>query len=294
MEGSKNVIIYIDILVCCNLLLNYLLLLSASQYTFCTPKKVRVILSSVLGGLYSIISIFPGLPFFIILTSKILCCYLMCLIAFGHKNILRNFFIFLAYNLLFSGLMLILWVFVSPSGMNFHNGIVYFNISTPVLIISTIIAYMFINIYTLITKKVPIPVVDYDVIIEYKEKEVTVKGFVDTGNFLSDIFSSTPVVICNISALKDILPEEVVVKLTQTDYLYDNYDDINSIVGIKFRIIPYSTISGHRLLPAFKPDKFILRDKNRAIGIDDVYIGLSNELISNRDYDIILNPMILK
>jgi stage II sporulation protein GA (sporulation sigma-E factor processing peptidase) len=177
--------------------------------------------------------------------------------------------------------------------MNFHNGIVYFNISTPVLIISTIVAYMFINIYTLITKKVPIPVVDYDVIIEYKEKKVTVKGFVDTGNFLSDIFSSTPVVICNVSVLKDILPEEVVVKLSQTDYLYGNYDGINSIAGINFRIIPYSTISGHRLLPAFKPDKFTLRDKNRVIGIADVYIGLSNEFISNRNYDIILNPMIL-
>lgn len=236
------------------------------------------------------ISIFPQLPFLIVFISKIICCYLMCLIAFGRKNLLRNFCILLSYNLLFSGLMLILWVFVAPMGMNFHNGIVYFNISTSVLIISTIVAYILINAYTLITKKVPIPIKEYDVLIEYGQKETNIKGFVDTGNFLHDVFSSTPVVICNYSVLTDILPEQAISMLSKSGDLYEN---LSSISGMNFRIIPYTTISGNKLMPAFKPDKFILKDKDRVIEIDDVYIGLSSEPISNKNYDIILTPMLL-
>lgn len=286
----ENVVIYIDILIVTNIIINYFLLILTINYCGYNVKQKYILISSLIGGFYSLISLLPQLSFTAILISKLICCLLMTLILFGRKNIFKNYYTFLIINFIFSGLMMILWFFIYPPGMCLKNGIVYFHISTTTLIISMLIAYIIINIFTLVAKKVPIDIKDYSVEIHIDNKIISLRGFVDTGNFLRDVFSATPVVICNYNSIKSILPQ------TLKDIIINQYNNCNiNFSKYHIRFIPYSTIDNHQFIISFKPDKFILKTHNSKTIINDVYIGLisDNNLIS-KDYDIILNPQLIK
>lgn len=286
-------IIYIDILIITNIIINYFLLLLTAKYCLNNIKQKYILISSLIGGLYSLIILLPKLSFINIFLLKLISCFFMILILFGKKNLFKNYYIFLIINFIFSGLMMVLWFFIAPAQMNLNNGVVYFNISTVTLIISISVAYIIINIFALIAKKVPIEIKDYLVEIYINNKKVILNGFVDTGNFLCDIFSSTPVVICKFDSISDILPLDI------KKYIFNN--KISNLNNFKFiskyhiRLIPYKTIDNQEFIMALRPEKFILINNNKCININDVYIGiiLDNNLI-NKDYDIILNPKLIK
>ena len=223
--------IYIDILIITNIIINYFLLLLTSNYCLYKANKKNILIASFLGGFYSLINLLPVLSFWIIFLLKLISCFFMILIIFAKKNLLKNYYCFLIINFIFSGVMMTLWFFISPTGMNLNNGVVYFNISTPTLIISILIAYIIINIFALITKKIPIEIKDYLVEVYINNKKIKLKGFVDTGNFLCDIFSATPVVICNFSSISDILPIDI-----KKIILDNNINNINNKFISKYHI----------------------------------------------------------
>ena len=286
-------VIYIDILLITNLILNYLLLILTMGYTSIKAKKSLIMVASSIGCIYSLISLFPQLPYSSIIISKLLICFFVVIVAFGKKNILKSYCIFIIFNIIFSGLILILWNFVSPPGIHFHNGVIYFNISTHTLIFSILAVYILINIFSILTKKVPIDIKEYSIDIYINNKMVTLSGFVDTGNFLQDTFSLTPIVICNYKSIKDILPEEFSL-LIDNEINYSNNQLTNIITKFKVRLIPYKTIGDQKLIIVFKPDRFIINDKLTQVEINDIYIGLSNTSSIDKNYDVILNPMLIK
>ena len=277
-------------------------------------SKKNLVVASLIGGCYSLISLLPKLSFETILISKLIVCFLMSRIAFGQKNLLKNYYCFLIINFVFAGLMMTLWFFASPPAMNVSNGIAYFCISTKTLIFSILLAYIIINIFSLATKKETIIIQDYWVEIHVNNQSVLLKGFVDTGNLIYDIFSSTPVVVCKFDSIKSILPEQLQ-QIIKTKNLNINNLDINQ--SNKFspkdykkhhiRFVPFRTVNHQELLTCFRPEKFRLKkiisnqniytqnisDIDTAIYTDihDVFVGvvLDNNLI-DKNYDIILNP----
>ena len=282
--------IYIDILIITNIIINYFLLLLTVHYCLSKTNRKNIFISSLIGGIYSLITLLPRLSFVIILLSKLLCCFFMTIITFGKQKIFKNYYSFLIINFIFSGLMMTLWFFIYPPGMKINNGIVYFHISTLTLIISIAISYLLINIFSVLTKQVPIDIVSYTVEIYIDDKHISLKGFVDTGNFLHDIFSATPVVICKLNSISSILPQCI-----KNTILNNNIENTQSISKYHIRFIPYQTINSQQFIIAFKPDKFILKTFEKQIFINDVYLGLiSDDNLINKEYDIILNPRLIK
>ncbi|MBP0979727.1 MAG: sigma-E processing peptidase SpoIIGA [Oscillospiraceae bacterium] len=284
--------IYIDILIITNIIINYFLLLLTTKFCLYKPKRKNILLASIVGGIYSLVNLLPELSFIFIFLLKLISCFIMTLILFEfkNKNLLKNYYIFFIINFIFSGLMMTFWFFISPVGMNINNGVVYFNISTITLIISILIAYIIINIFVLITKKVPIEIKDYLVEVYINNQKIKLKGFVDTGNFLCDIFSATPVVICKFDSISSILPTDI-----KKIILNNNINNINFISKYNLRLIPYKTISNQEFIIALRPEKFVLINNNKYININDVYIGLVLDTdLLNKNYDIILNPRLIK
>lgn len=284
-------VIYLDILISLNIVINYFLLLLTVKYGSYKTKRKYIFISSLVGGFYSLISLLPELAFITIIISKLICCFVMVIILFGVKGVVKKYYIFLTINVVFSGLMMILWFFICPPGMSVKNGIVYFNISTPILIISILVAYFLINVFTFVAKKVPIELKDYIVDIYIGNKCITLKGFVDTGNCLCDICSSTPVVICNYNAIERILPQSI-----KDIFINKNINADANYFRYHIRFIPYKTVNNEKIVISFKPDRFVLRENSKEIIVNDVYVGLVPESITsvNGSYNIILNPMLIK
>ena len=174
-----------------------------------------------------------------------------------------------------------IWAVFKPQQLTINNGVVYLDISPPVLIVATLISYITLSLIRFFSSKQAFSGKRCELKITYQNQTVTVPALVDTGHSLTDVLTDKDVIIIEKSAALH-LTEKIPSAMTM-----GSSDAPNG-----FRLIPYSVIGGHGLLPAFSPDKveLICTDKTREI--DNVLVGISNEPL-NDDYKGIISPTTL-
>lgn len=272
-------VIYADILFVLNLYVTYALLLLTSVITKSRAERMRLLLSSVLSGIYSMIILVPDISENLIAISRVPASVVILLIAFRCCN-MRHFFKlsvgFFAVNLIFAGLMFFLWYFISPQNMYFNNGIIYFNISAANLVVLTAVCYFALKlIHKILSFKVPSNSV-YDLHIYFGEKVIFCKSFLDTGNNLKDPFSGYPVIIVNQEKVKDIISPNIISESTFEQG------------KVKIRFIVCNTVSGEGVLSAFVPDKVVISSLNRNFETEKVVVAVSERKLKNGEFDAVL------
>ncbi len=281
-------VIYIDVLLCVNLLINYVILILEAKLLNLRIKRKRLILSALMGSFYSIFIFFDQINLLISLFIKLLMSITIILIAYGFINtrsFVKSIVTFYFINFIFGGIIFCIWYFISPKGIFIKNGIVYFDISPTFLILSTVVIYFSIKIYQYFLGESDLHNSFCD--LEILNKGGTVKLFakVDTGNSLKEPFSNKSVIVAEYESLKDILPLEV------KNYIQDNVEDWTA-KGKKtslLRVIPYSTVSGEGLLPAFIPEKVTIKYKNKTY-IKESFLAISKRNLFLGDYKALVPP----
>ncbi|MBR5201974.1 MAG: sigma-E processing peptidase SpoIIGA [Clostridia bacterium] len=254
-------ILYVDILIILNTLVNYFILLAVDKILRIHSKKWRILLGGAVGGISSLLIFFENLGVIMTLL-KILTAILMVIATFGIKPIkrlLKSTFLLFAITFLFGGLIFAIYIFFDKDILIYSNGIVYFDISLSFLIICTVIFYVVITLTSkIIDKKAP-KSKEYYVTVENAGKTISCTAFMDTGNNLLEPFSGYPVIMIDSVLFYKLFNEE------------------------KIRLIPVSTVNGESLIKAFRPEKITI---NKLI-TDKVYLG---ESLSKLDeYKMILN-----
>ena len=111
-----STVIYADILVAVNMIVNYFLLRACAAVTGSDCKTVRMFLSSLAGGLFSLIIFVDGIPVLInaVIKTSFLCFMVSAAFGFGNlKSFVKNCSAFLVANFGFAGIMLAFSVFVA-------------------------------------------------------------------------------------------------------------------------------------------------------------------------------------
>lgn len=279
-------IIYIDILIGVNLIINYFLLLTTSKFLCLKIKRFRLILGELLSSVYSLYILLPDAPFLTSLIIKLFMAFTIVITVFGFKNIkifCKTLVCFYFVSFSFSGIMFALWYVFKPKGMAINNGIVYFNISPLMLISSTVIAYFILEFISRIVEKKEIGNLIFDVHINLGSKSVKLKAKVDTCNSLTEPFSNLPVIVVSEHAIKEILPDKFPKSITE----YNN-NSLNKNLGIKLRFIPFKTVSGEGILPAFKPDFITINGPKK-----QAYIAICEEHILSSELPALINPILI-
>ena len=169
--------IYIDLFFLFNVIMDFMIILGTSIILKRKSNLIRIIISSLTGGLSSIL-LFCNINKILIEVISII---VMMLISFGYKGVkyvLRNIF----YMYLLSTLI---------GGIKVSNNIIinYFII----IVISSLVLILYIkenrkikNIYNNY----------YKVDIYFKDKsKISVVGFIDTGNNLYDPYKKRPIIL---------------------------------------------------------------------------------------------------
>lgn len=281
-------IIYIDILVIVNLFVNYFLLLATAKFFCIKWKTSRLILGEILGGIYSLYILAPELPWFISSVIKLFMSVTIIAATFGIKKPTQFFKIliyFYSVNFLFSGIMMAVWCWFKPNGMQINNGVVYFNISPVILIISTIISYIIIEAINKIVNKRRLDHKIINLKIKFRTNQISITAKIDTGNFLKEPFSGLPVIVARETSVKPLLPVNTYEQIK--DYSADKFTDI---LNLKIRMIPFKTISEESVLPAFKPDCIKINESEVQ---KEVYIALCEDKFMPQNAEALINPEIL-
>lgn len=256
-------------LVIINLIVNYLLLRASTVISGYGYKTWRILVSSLIGGVFSLVIFIENIPLIINISIKIILFTAMVITAFGSKNIksfLKCCASFALVNFGFAGIMLMLSTTVFPNSTAYINGVVYFDISLLTLTVSSIICYCILSLISKFTKsKVPQKSI-YEIRIHYDNKSTECKALFDSGNTLCDCFSGRPVIIA----------EKEFVKKLYTD------DNLTSLKN--FRLIPFSTIKNSGALPSFMADKTEIKIKGKWIESKEVYIAITDKKIVSGGY----------
>ncbi len=281
-------VIYIDVLLCVNLLINYVMLILEAKLLNLRIKRKKLILSALTGSFYSIFIFFDQINLLLSLFIKLLMSITIILIAYGSINIrsfVKSIVTFYFINFIFGGIIFCIWYFISPNGIFIKNGIVYFDISPTFLILSTVVIYFSIKIYQYFLGENDLHNSFCDLEISNNRKIVKLFAKVDTGNSLKEPFSNKSVIVAEYESLKDILPPEV------KNCIQDNVEDWTA-KGKKtnlLRVIPYSTVSGEGLLPAFIPEKVTIKYKNKTY-IKETFLAISKRNLFLGDYKALVPP----
>lgn len=261
-------VIYLDVLIFLNTIITFLLLLASSRLMKLYPSPGRFTISSILGGISSLIILAPDFGFFLSILTKLLFSLVIVVAAYNPKSITaiaKQTGYFFVVNFIFAGMMLFASSLPGISLVNYNNGTVYINLSFFSLVGACVICYAVTCILGKITKNKTADTVVFNIEIEADGKSINSSAILDTGNALTDPFTGESVIIADKFTLSDILPENV------KNYLNTG----NSENGIK--LIPCKTVAGSALIPCFRADKIRIREENITNEINKVEIAVSNQ-----------------
>lgn len=249
-------VIYVDILVAINLFINYLLIMATSKFLSLKLNKWRLIFGEILGGIYSLYILLPPVGLVLSLLIKFVMSATIVASTFKIPNIVafaKILTCFYIINFVFTGMMLALWCAYKPASMAINNGTVYFSISPTVFFISGFITYILLKTINRILGKRTFTKSMCEIKIFHENKISILNAMIDTGNSLTEPFSGLPVIVAEKESVKNIFSVEILPSEIQISQK-------NDILKSRFRMIPYKTIAGEGLLPAFKPEKITLND----------------------------------
>lgn len=275
--------IYVDVLVSVNILLTYIFLVCVRVFLRYPTNKWGVGIASVIGGLSALVVFVPDMNIVASIIYKIFVASLIVSVSFLPKKLfqyLKTLLAFLGITLLFGGAVYAVTIIVNPRKILFVNGTVYFDMSVKYLVGSVFLVYgLFLAFdYFLVRSYAKNKI--YDIEIKFRDTRVFTKGFLDTGNNMTDAFSGRPVVVGEIDALSPLFTYEELMFLKSS--VYENTPD--SLIG-KIRLIPCKTVGESSLLPLFRPDEFKLNGGKTS----DVSVALVNKNLSDNEYNILLN-----
>lgn len=207
--------IYIDLFFLFNTIMDIIIITSVSILLKRKTTYKRILISSLLGGLSSLM-LFTSINRLLL---ELITIILMITIAFKYKNI-RYFLTNILYTYILSILLGgLIYLFNSKVTLN-----IYLN-----YLVIIILSIEVMTIYIKENKKIKNTYNNYyKVDIYFKDKEkISLIGFLDTGNNLYDPYKKRPIIL--------------------VDKKYQKED--------KFILVPYHTINGEGLLKCIKPEK---------------------------------------
>ena len=253
-----------------NFFITFFLLRATAKITKKEAKTRRLIVASVLGGVYALV-ILAELPFWLSSGLKLLVSAVLLLAAFRFDR-LGGFFaawaLFYLMNFVFLGVIYGISLLFKTPFIHLSNGTVYLNIGARGLLFSALVAYLgsclAVRLYNrrLAANEV------FTLTVENDGKTVTLFAFTDTGNKLREPFSDAPVIVADSAQLEPLMKPE------------------------KTRIIPAKTSAGRGFMLSFKPERVTVQTPRGSEELENVYIALSDEM-KNGDFSAVLNPEIL-
>lgn len=260
-------VIYLDVLIMENFIVNYFLLYITSQTLKIKVKFWRLMVSSLLGAAYVLTKVYPSLFLFSTLIFKLLMALIMVILLFSKRDIVLNlkaFFIYMMYSMLLAGICI--FIEFNQQNDNFSSSI--YNFSYKKLMIAIIIIYLTLDrlvIYIKDRKSLKSLIFTVDIISKNCEKKIL--AFLDTGNELREPATNLPVMIIEKNYFKDF-------SICEKDIFY----------------IPYKVVDGTQgKLKGFKPEYINIYD-GKEIKRREVIIALSETKLSNlNDYHALLS-----
>ena len=266
-------VIYADVLLAVNWWVDFLLLLAVRRFLAIGARPWRLIVGALLGGVFSFSLFLPPMAAWLSLLLKLAAAGLMILTAFGwrgRRRFLKALFLLFGLSAGLSGLCSALYYFAAPRDLVVYNGVVYYAVSPWLLLGLTVLCYGILWLLEMIARRRAPHEMNFTVRVRHGGRSASFRCLYDSGNHLREPFSNLAVIVVERAVLEGLLPMPASV------------EDLPP--NGQWRVVPYDTLKGGGLLPAFLPDEAIAVTSRGECSLGDCYVAVC-ERLGRGDYE---------
>lgn len=279
--------VYLDVVLLENLCMNYIILFATGYLMKIKMKQLRLIVSSILGGIYAVIAYLEILPIYSSFGMKVILSILMVYIAFkpkGVKILSKQLIIFYLTSFVFGGCAFALLYFVRPQDILMRNGVYVGTYPIKIALLGGIVGFIITYVaFRIVKTKLRRKDILYNIEITLQEKRLKVKAMLDTGNLLKDPISKMPVIVVEKEQLYSLLPIQLLDHIEEWiggDEEFLNQIEEKELIA-RFRIIPFSSVGKQNgLMLGFKADQVEIEKEEGTQIRKNVIIGIFNQNLS--------------
>lgn len=283
--------IYLDVVLVENLCMNYIILFASAYVLKKKVKHIRLIISALIGGIYSILAYVQILQIYSNIICKFILSIVMVYIAYKPKNIkelTKDIIFFYLVSFVFGGTAFALLYFIKPQEILMKNGVYVGTYPLKIAVLGGIVGF---TILVVALKFIKIKLTKKDIFcnicIYIEDKCLEMIAILDTGNMLKDPITNSPVIIVEKDKLKDIFPNIILDNLSNIvggDMPKELYENESMKYITKFRVIPFKTIGKENgLLLGFKVNKVKIEIDETSKIINNVIVGIYDSKLSKKE-----------
>lgn len=280
--------VYLDIIFCENILMNYIILLATLVIIKIKNKrqKIRLIISSIIGSAYAIIVYLNILQIYSNIIAKAVLSVVMVYVAFNPSNIkqlCKQLITFYLVSFVFGGCTFALIYFAKPENVQIRNGVFVGTYPIKVAIIAGVVAFTITEIVFKINKgKFNTSNTYFDVELYYEEKRFKIKALLDSGNMLKDPISGMPVIIVEKEKLYEVIPKEVLNYIDNTMKGDESNEGWNIQKYLaRVRMVPFMSIGKENgMLTGIRMDKARIENEDINIERTNIIAGIYDKKIA--------------
>lgn len=282
--------IYLDVVLIENLCMNYIILFATGYILKLKRKHYRIIISALLGGIYSILSYMEIMEIYSNIVVKIIISIVMVYIAYIPKSVKEMFkelVFFYLTSFAFGGCAFALLYFVKPEEILMRNGILIGTYPLKIAILGGIVGFIILSIsFYILRTKINKKNINCDVNINIEGKKLKVNALIDTGNMLREPITNMPVIIVEKDELTNLLPNTIlqnIHNIIEGKMPSKIYEEENIKYISRLRVIPFKSLGTENgLLLGIKSDSVIIRRENNEILINDAIVGIYEYKLSRK------------
>ena len=245
--------IYLDVLLALNMMTDFLLLCAVARWRHLPHRRGRLVLGAAVGAVGSLVILLPTLPAWALALWDAAVSALMIAAAFpagGKRSYVCSVAALWLLSAVFGGIAYLLWLFFAPSGFTVQNGVVYYDVSPITLAVTTLVSYGAVALYDKLMRRTPPLAHTFRVDVRQGERRVCLRALHDTGQRLTECFSGSPVLVVREESVRPLLPN------SWNDWARKP----EALSAMNVRLIPFTSVGGSGVLPAFRPDEVTLTD----------------------------------
>lgn len=280
--------IYLDVVLLENLCMNYIILFATAYIMKIKMKQWRLIISSIIGGIYAVVSYLEILPVYSSLAMKLILSIVMVYIAFNSRNIktlTKQLIIFYLTSFVFGGCAFALLYFIKPQDILIRNGVYVGTYPIKIALLGGIVGFVITHIaFKIVKTKFKKKDMIYEITIQMDSKKVTIPAMLDTGNLLKDPITGIPVIVVEKEKLYSLLPEELLNNIEKIvgGELVSNISEKEYLS--RLRMIPFSSIGKQNgLMLGIKADNIEIQKEEEIETLDNIIIGIFPHKLSNQN-----------
>lgn len=288
--------VYIDIIFLENLFMNYIILFATGTILKIPLKIIRTFISSTIGSIYAVLSYVSPVEIYSNTILKMILSFSMVYIAFNSKSIklfIKQLIIFYLTSFTFGGVAFALLYFISPQNILMEQGVLIGTYPIKIILVAGIVGFIIITTaFKNIKGKLSRKDMYCNIKIIMNSKSVYTKAIIDTGNFLKEPITKTPVIVVEKEILKDVVPEYILENLEKI--INGKNIELNEYIS-KIRLIPFTSLGKENgVLLGLKSDKVVVETEEKYVDINNIIIGIYNGVLDkNKKYRALIGLELL-